>query len=167
MTPQRLNLSTGITLDVWTAGDPAHPPILFLHGFPESHRTWRHQIAALSATHYCIAPDQRGYAGSDNPSDVAEYRRPYMAIWIADEQGNSIRQLQLLGDGRWLRNLLLLWRKFGRADDSLVDALAGATAKPGRYRIEWDGRNGQGEAREPTGRRGGGILTGETPLFLS
>lgn len=77
--------------------------------------------------------------------DVAEYRRPYLAIWIADEQGNSIRQLQLLGNGRWLRDLRLWWRKFGRADDALVDALAGATAKPGRYRIEWDGRDGQGE----------------------
>jgi len=77
--------------------------------------------------------------------DVAEYRRPYLAIWIADEQGNSILQLQLLGNGRWLRDLRLWWRKFGRADDSLVDALAGATAKPGRYRIEWDGRDGQGE----------------------
>lgn len=77
--------------------------------------------------------------------DVAEYRRPYVAIWIADEQGNSIRQLQLLGDGRWLRDLRLWWRKFGRVDDSLVDALAGATRKPGRYRIEWDGRDGQGK----------------------
>ena len=78
---QRMTLSTGVDLDVWTAGDPAHPPILFLHGFPESHRTWRHQIAALSATHYCIAPDQRGYAGSSKPPSVADYAVPKL---IAD-----------------------------------------------------------------------------------
>jgi pimeloyl-ACP methyl ester carboxylesterase len=78
---QRIPLPTGITLGVWTAGDPANPPILFLHGFPESHRTWRHQMAALSATHYCIAPDQRGYAGSDKPADVSDYAVPKL---IAD-----------------------------------------------------------------------------------
>ena len=77
--------------------------------------------------------------------DVVEYRRPYIAIWIADEQGNSVRQLQVLGDGRWLRDLRVWWRKFARADDSLVDALAGATRKPGSYRIDWDGRDGQGQ----------------------
>jgi pimeloyl-ACP methyl ester carboxylesterase len=77
----RIPLSTGVELDVWTAGDPTHPPILFLHGFPESHRTWRHQMAALSATHYCITPDQRGYAGSDKPAEVSDYAVPKL---IAD-----------------------------------------------------------------------------------
>ncbi len=78
MNQQRLTLSTGIALDVWTAGNPAHPPIIFLHGFPESHRTWRHQMAALSDRYYCIAPDQRGYAGSDKPTDVAAYKVPLL-----------------------------------------------------------------------------------------
>lgn len=80
-THHRLALSTGVELDVWTAGNPAHPPLVFLHGFPESHRTWRHQMAALSDRYFCIAPDQRGYAGSDKPQDVAAYKVP---ILIAD-----------------------------------------------------------------------------------
>jgi pimeloyl-ACP methyl ester carboxylesterase len=78
---RRIPLSTGISLDVWTAGDRTHPPILFLHGFPESHRTWANQMEALSATHYCIAPDQRGYAGSDKPAEVSDYAVPKL---IAD-----------------------------------------------------------------------------------
>lgn len=70
---QRVALPTGVELDVWTAGDPANPPIIFLHGFPESHRTWRHQMAGLSDRFFCIAPDQRGYVKSSKPIDVADY----------------------------------------------------------------------------------------------
>jgi pimeloyl-ACP methyl ester carboxylesterase len=81
MKQRRIPLSTGVSLDVWTAGDLAHPPIIFLHGFPESHRTWRHQMATLSDRYYCIAPDQRGYAGSDKPAEVSDYSVPTL---IAD-----------------------------------------------------------------------------------
>lgn len=70
---QSLSLATGITMDAYTAGDPKNPAIIFLHGFPESHRTWRHQIAAFSDRFYCIAPDQRGYRGTSKPQEVAAY----------------------------------------------------------------------------------------------
>ncbi len=69
----RIPLTTGVELGVWSAGDPAHPPIIFLHGFPESHRTWRHQMAELAHDHYVIAPDQRGFARSSKPPDVSDY----------------------------------------------------------------------------------------------
>lgn len=73
MKQHRISLITGVELDVWSAGDPAHPPIIFLHGFPESHRTWRHQMAELARDHYVIAPDQRGFARSSKPSEVSDY----------------------------------------------------------------------------------------------
>ena len=66
-------LPTGVELDVWSDGDPANPPIIFLHGFPESHRTWRHQMAELARDHYVIAPDQRGFARSSKPAEVSDY----------------------------------------------------------------------------------------------
>jgi len=70
---RRIALSTGISLDVSVAGNPAHPAMIFLHGFPESHRTWRHQLPAFARDHFVIAPDQRGYAGSDKPPAVEDY----------------------------------------------------------------------------------------------
>ena len=73
MTSQRIPLPTGVELDVWTAGDPANPPVIFLHGFPESHRTWAAQMDALASDHYCIAPDQRGFARSSKPPEVSDY----------------------------------------------------------------------------------------------
>ncbi|HEU4961069.1 MAG TPA: alpha/beta hydrolase [Sphingomonas sp.] len=66
-------LPTGVTLQVATAGDPAAPAIVLLHGFPESHRTWRHQIPALAKDHFVVAPDQRGYARSSKPEGVENY----------------------------------------------------------------------------------------------
>jgi len=69
----RVALATGVELDVAVAGDPANPAIVLLHGFPESHRTWRHQIPELARDHFVIAPDQRGYAGSSKPAAVADY----------------------------------------------------------------------------------------------
>jgi len=70
---QRIDLATGVNLDVQVAGDPASPPIILLHGFPESHRTWRHVIPDLARDHFVIAPDQRGYARSSKPEGVENY----------------------------------------------------------------------------------------------
>jgi pimeloyl-ACP methyl ester carboxylesterase len=83
-------LPTGVTLDVATAGDPAHPPILLLHGFPESHRTWRHVIPQLSTDHFVIAPDQRGFARSSKPAQVSDYTPDKMVadlLALADHFG--------------------------------------------------------------------------------
>ncbi len=78
MKQKRVKLGNGIELDVVDAGPKSidggdAPVLIFLHGFPESHRTWRHQIAHLSSRFRCIAPDQRGYRGSSKPQDVASY----------------------------------------------------------------------------------------------
>ncbi|HEX9932650.1 MAG TPA: alpha/beta fold hydrolase, partial [Allosphingosinicella sp.] len=70
---RRIPLSTGVTLNVALAGPEGADPVLLLHGFPESHRTWRNQIADLSRDYRVIAPDQRGFAGSDKPEGVENY----------------------------------------------------------------------------------------------
>ena len=86
----RINLSTGITLKVALGGPEAGEPIVFLHGFPESHRTWRHQLRDLGHDHRVIAPDQRGFGGSDKPQGEAEYRTDMVVadlIALADALG--------------------------------------------------------------------------------
>ena len=70
---QRIPLATGVTLNVAMAGPEDGEPILFLHGFPESHRTWRHQLAGLADLYRVYAPDQRGFAASDKPEGVENY----------------------------------------------------------------------------------------------
>ena len=73
MEQQRVTLANGIELDVVDAGPRDASALIFLHGFPDSHRTWRHQIAHLSGRFRCIAPDQRGYRGSSKPLGVENY----------------------------------------------------------------------------------------------
>ena len=70
---QQVALPTGVELAVAVAGDPDAPPVILLHGFPESHRTWREVIPDLARDHFVLAPDQRGFAGSSKPGSVADY----------------------------------------------------------------------------------------------
>jgi len=70
---RRVGLSTGATLNVALAGPEDAPPVILLHGFPESHRTWRGVAPLLEDSFRLIMPDQRGFAGSDRPLDVEEY----------------------------------------------------------------------------------------------
>lgn len=51
------------------------PPLLLLHGFPDSAEVWRYQIPALAEAGFMvIAPDLRGFGGSDAPQDSSAYR---------------------------------------------------------------------------------------------
>jgi pimeloyl-ACP methyl ester carboxylesterase len=71
---RRVALSTGVTLNVALAGDPGNPVVILLHGFPESHRTWREVAPRLQDRFYVVMPDQRGFAGSDLPREVHDYK---------------------------------------------------------------------------------------------
>lgn len=49
-------------------------PVLLIHGFPELWYSWRHQIPALAEAGFrVIAPDLRGYGGTDKPHAIAAY----------------------------------------------------------------------------------------------
>lgn len=65
----RLN---GMAVHYVTAGEG--PLMLLLHGFPYTWIAWRHQIAALAAAGYrVVAPDLRGFGGTEAPAEVSAY----------------------------------------------------------------------------------------------
>ena len=70
---EQVALPTGVTLSVAVAGARGASPVILLHGFPESHRTWRAMIPDLARDHFVLAPDQRGFAGSSKPEGVENY----------------------------------------------------------------------------------------------
>ena len=54
-------------------------PVILLHGFPDSGRLWRHQIAPLADAGFkVIVPDMRGYGASDKPTEVDAYNILYL-----------------------------------------------------------------------------------------
>ena len=70
-TPRIVN-SGDIDLAVHEMGEG--PPVILIHGFPELAYSWRHQLPAFAEAGYrAIAPDMRGYGGSDKPPHVDDY----------------------------------------------------------------------------------------------
>ncbi len=62
----------GVGIEYEVTGDG--PPVVLLHGFPDSGRLWRHQVPALSAAGFkVIVPDLRGYGRSDKPPEPEDY----------------------------------------------------------------------------------------------
>lgn len=62
---QTLQLPGGKKLSYLMAGDSGAPPLLLLHGFPSSARTFRHIIPELARIACVIAPDLPGFGESD------------------------------------------------------------------------------------------------------
>jgi pimeloyl-ACP methyl ester carboxylesterase len=70
---RRLTLSSGITMNVALAGPEGAPPVILMHGFPESHRTWAKVAPLLGDGLRLIMPDLRGFGESDRPQEVSAY----------------------------------------------------------------------------------------------
>ncbi len=75
--PQMRTVDVGdISLRCAIEGDPSSdaPLVIFVHGFPESWYSWRHQLGPVAQAGYtACAIDVRGYGGSDKPQAIEEY----------------------------------------------------------------------------------------------
>ena len=63
------------------------PPMLLLHGFPQSHAIWHRVAVPLAARYTLVMPDLRGYGDSGKPAsapDHAPYSKRAMALDMAD-----------------------------------------------------------------------------------
>ncbi|MET9330769.1 alpha/beta hydrolase [Streptomyces cellulosae] len=55
----------GVRIHVRIGGDG--PPVLLLHGYPQTHLIWHHVAPLLTAGHTVVLTDLRGYGDSDKP----------------------------------------------------------------------------------------------------
>jgi pimeloyl-ACP methyl ester carboxylesterase len=109
--PTRTLQVNGLRFNVVVAG--AGPDVLLVHGFPDDHAVWRHQIPALVAAGYrVIAPDLRGCGDTDAPCEVAAYRIDHLVadlVGILDALG--IERVRLVGhDWGAVLSWFLCWR---------------------------------------------------------
>ena len=63
---KKVKLANGITLAFVELGDPKGPPLLLLHGYTDSSRTWS-LVAPYLGKYRLLIPDQRGHGASDAP----------------------------------------------------------------------------------------------------
>ena len=68
-----VRLASGLHMRLYERGD-AGPLVVFLHGFPELAVSWHRQFDMLAEGRRLVAPDLRGYGGTDAPSRVRDYR---------------------------------------------------------------------------------------------
>jgi FAD:protein FMN transferase len=74
-------------------------------------------------------------------------RRPYVAVWIEDPQGRSVRTISLwIQRGRltWISHLRRWFRaervRQGESGGNLMNSSSSATRQAGRYTVVWNGR---------------------------
>lgn len=79
--------------------------------------------------------------------NVAEYHKPYVAIWIERADQSVVSNLAVLydtkmkdrGGEKWLKDLRSWWRKAGREATLPIDGVSGATRPAGSHTMTFDG----------------------------
>lgn len=68
------------------------PPLLLLHGYPQTHAMWHRVAPALMAQYTCVMPDLRGYGFSSCPTNTPD-NRPYSKRVMAEDMRALMRGL--------------------------------------------------------------------------
>ena len=82
---------------------------------------------------------------------VAEYHRPYVAVWVEREDQSTAANLAVWyqteskkEDGaQWLKDLRQWWRRGGRAETLPIDGVTGATRPVGEHTLQFKGSGKQ------------------------
>lgn len=82
--------TSGASINTLVAG--SGPPLLMLHGYPQSHIEWRHIAPRLAEEYTVVLTDLRGYGDSEKPASTADHR-PYSKRVMAQDQVEVMERL--------------------------------------------------------------------------
>src|SRR3979490_1811196 len=68
---QRKIKTGGATINLETGGEG--PPVLLLHGYPETNAMWHKVAPALARDYTVVCPDLRGYGDSSKPQGLPDH----------------------------------------------------------------------------------------------
>ncbi|MDT0301429.1 alpha/beta fold hydrolase [Streptomonospora wellingtoniae] len=85
-----LDIGEGVRIRAATGG--SGPPLLLLHGHPQTHATWRAVAPALAERFTVVATDLRGYGDSAKPGSGGDHA-PYSKRAMAADQVAVMREL--------------------------------------------------------------------------
>jgi len=103
-------------------------------------------VSALASASYASAAEVSIEVNLPASEGSMKYR-PYVAVWVEDDQGKVLKTLSVWRkEADWLKDMRRWWRKTGRYDQGELDSVTGATRRPGKHLVKWDGTNQQGEA---------------------
>ncbi len=75
--------------------------------------------------------------------------RPFVAVWVEDDNKESIRNVALwYNKPRWLHDLRRWYSKHGdlfMQNPTQTESVTGATRSAGKYTLKWDGKNNEGK----------------------
>ena len=74
------------------------PPVLLLHGYPQTHVIWRNVAEALAESHTVVVSDLRGYGDSAKPASEADHSSYSKRVMAAEQVG----LMRALGHGRFV-----------------------------------------------------------------
>ncbi len=93
----RVPVGDGLVLDAVATGPADGPPVVLLHGFPQSAWSWRGVWPALAEAGFrVVAPDLRGYSPDARPEGVDAYRMPLLVgdvVAVLDHVGADTAHL--------------------------------------------------------------------------
>ncbi len=77
----------GMRIHARVGGDPAAPPLLLLHGYPQTHVIWHKLAPRLVDRYHVVCPDLRGYGDSAKPPGTANHANYSKRAMAADMVG--------------------------------------------------------------------------------
>lgn len=93
---RKVRLATGGSLEVFTRGKPGGEPLVFLHGYGESWRSWEPVLPFLPRDLRIVAPSLRGHGESDKP-DCCYRQADFAADTLALLDALDIERATLVG----------------------------------------------------------------------